>query len=102
MNFPKKLEEASESELRDWLNRDPNFAYLASDELSRRYSERSNKSNEKFSRIIGVFTIIQIALAFFQFLFEVNNSNNKLLGICFLGIILISAFIMMIKLKIEN
>ena len=73
-NFPKNLKDASELELNDWINQnDPHFATLASEELTRRMFDAFDKSTAFFSKILGLFAIIQIVVAIMQFTLSVQT-----------------------------
>lgn len=69
-NFEKKLEEATEEELRSWINtRNPNFTVLASNELIRRaldklheiiktFNKQSSKQTEKMITLTQVIILL--------------------------------------------
>lgn len=107
VNFEKKLEEATEEELRSWVNtRNPHFTVLASNELIRReldklhgiiktFNDKSSAQTEKMITLthrIVVLTIamviglgVQIYLARVQtapILFEQERSERRAYEIC--------------------
>lgn len=73
-NFPKNLKDADEKELNDWINQnDPRYATLASEELTRRKFDDFDKSTNFFSKVLGLFAIIQIVVAVMQFILSVQT-----------------------------
>ena len=74
-NFEKNLEEATETELRSWINtRNPHYTQLASEELTRRELKDLSKNMKESSKASGYFTevmfvvaLLQLMVAAFQF-----------------------------------
>lgn len=74
-NFSPDLEKASEAEIRKWINEiDPRYASLASEELTRRKFDEFDKTTSFFSKVLGLFAIIQIVVAVMQFILSVQTS----------------------------
>ncbi len=88
-NFSTKLENQSDDQLRNIINEEsPNFASLASDEITRRelkklgeIIKKSGKQEEKFSYAFLAFAVVQMIVVFLQFLFEIQNSTHQVIGI---------------------
>lgn len=77
-NFSPKLEDANEADLRKWINDvSPQYASLASEELTRRKFDAFDKTTTFFSRILGLFAIIQIVVAIMQFILSVQTSLDS-------------------------
>ena len=71
-NFSPKLEDATESDLKKWINDiGPQYASLASEELTRRQFDKFDKTTAYFSKILGFFAVIQIVVALMQFILSV-------------------------------
>lgn len=97
-NFEKKLEEATEEELRFWINeRDFRVVSLASDELTRRNLKKtsseiqnlnktikeSNRVTEGFTIVLILLTVMQLVFAIFQYTFAIYGSKNNFQGVVF-------------------
>jgi hypothetical protein len=66
-NFSPKLEEATEQELRKWINEiHADYASLASAELNRRQFDKFDKTTPRFSTVLGLFAVMQIVIAIIQ------------------------------------
>lgn len=74
-NFSPKLEDSNEVQLRNHIQElNPHYAQLASDELTRRHFDKFDRSTTFFSKILGLFAIIQIVVAVMQFILSVQTS----------------------------
>jgi hypothetical protein len=113
-NFEKNLEDASDEELQRWVNNyDFRVVPLASDELTRRQlkglqseiknlestikkgnktTEKAGEATAKFSKILILIGIIQFIVILFQFIYSVNEGENKIYGF----ISLFSVFVLII------
>src|SRR4051812_49228292 len=98
-NFAKPLQDATNEELLLWINTmDPNYAKLASDELTRRnlktlhetmdvgiiQSQKSSEIQERLTKVLFILTVVQLLVALFQLLLSFAYSDNiqeKLLGV---------------------
>jgi hypothetical protein len=76
-NFSPKLQEATDEQLKNWIDEiNPQYAPLASEELTRRRFEEFNKSTSYFSKILGLFAVIQIIIAIMQFTLSVQSEYD--------------------------
>jgi hypothetical protein len=74
-HFSPKLDESSEEQLRGHIQElNADYAKLASDELTRRQFDKFDRSTTFFSRMLGLFAIIQIVVAVMQFILSVQIS----------------------------
>ncbi len=104
-NFTPKLEEQSEEQLRFSINEhDPNFASLSSDELNRRSLDELNKtisdmdkSTAIYSKVLGLFALVQIVIAGLQLMMQIKDSQDKYFGF-FIGIVFILAIYFLSKM----
>ncbi len=103
-NFSSKLEEQSESELKNNINiHQPNFASLSSDELTRRSLDNLRKtmvdldsSNKKYSLVILLFAIVQIIIAGLQLVLDIKGFSDKFFAV-FIALIFIGIIYWLIK-----
>ena len=54
--------------------------------------KESNRETSKFSGVLAVLTLIQIAIALWQFVFQAQTSENKWLGLFFIIVLSASIF----------
>ena len=98
-NFPKKVEDATNTELLSWVNQlDFRVVHLASDELTRRSIKRLNESidkstvqskessdtAERFTAALFLLAVVQLLVALFQLILSFAYSDNtqyKVLGV---------------------
>lgn len=104
-NFEKKLEDASEEDLRRWVN-DNNFQVvpLASDELTRRYLKslqneikNFNETSKKYSEKLIDVTLVLFAVAFLQLFISLRVISSGWGEWLFLAIITIYLFYLIIR-----
>ena len=104
-NFSPRLEDSTDKQLLDLLDRaSPGHAALASDELTRRSLDKQRKtmidldeSNKQYSKIIGLFAIVQIIIAVLQLVLSIKESTDKVLSV-FIGLVFISMIVILTKL----
>lgn len=98
-NFSPKLQDSTDDQLWHLINEsNPNYAMLASDELNRRSLnklqktiEEENKETGRFSLAFILLALTQIALAFWQFMFNTNGIVplwQRIIQIVFLAVLL--------------
>ncbi len=96
-NFSPKLQEATDEQLKNWIyEMNPQYASLVSEELTRRRFEEFNKSTSYFSKILGLFAVIQIIIAIMQFTLSVQSEYD----IFFEKIIVIAIFFLAIAMAL--
>ncbi|MFA6227084.1 MAG: hypothetical protein WC631_01200 [Candidatus Paceibacterota bacterium] len=96
-NFSPRLEDATEKQLKYWINEtDANLASLASEELTRRRFEQFDKTTTIFSKILGFFALVQIMVAVMQFVLNVytayQNLGQKILVLLIFAVLLLVTF----------
>jgi hypothetical protein len=57
---------------------------------SRKQTTDNDKSNKRFTIVLGAFALIQILVAGFQFTLEAATSTNKILALCLAGVFIAS------------
>jgi hypothetical protein len=104
-NFEKKLEDATEEDLKRWINEyDFRVVPLASDELTRRYlkslqSEIKNFNNTstKYSEKLIDLTLILFVVAFLQLFISVRTISSSWGEWLFLVAIILYAFYLIVR-----